>query len=380
MKIASVLILFALAASVAAEDRVRAFTPEELVTIALADNPELHFYKQQVSALPKPSSAKPLPTIAQPLDFPSRESFRRAVLNLDASLARLYLALFRFVLAGTVRIKAMEYQAASASAITANDLASRISALVTMLEGRPAAGVEALIERRILEGAALPFLRKAAEAKVRGDLLRRELNGLLGRPPDEELSVTGELALPPELVDQAPDDPLLLQIREAEIARGLVGLDAAGEIESFAVGSWFTREGLGASDAIAGITRPGTTAGSTIADTTIRLVEDARTKFVRETAQRRAAVKAARELAAAIPPELIENLRGASDLAERQYRVGALGVNLLIEAHREYLEALESRNQAVIQAWRNSLDLDMLNLPAAPNWLGKVIVSRNGTP
>jgi outer membrane protein, heavy metal efflux system len=356
MKIASVLILFALATSVAAEDRVRAFTPAELVSIALADNPELHFYEQQVSALPKPSSAKPLPTIAQPLDFPSRESFRRAVLNLDASLARLYLALFRFVLAGTVRIKAMEYQAASASAITANDLASRISALVTMLEGRPAAGVEALIERRILEGAALPFLRKAAEAKVRGDLLRRELNGLLGRPPDEELSVTGELALPPELVDQAPDDPLLLQIREAEIARGLVGLD------------------------VAGITRPGTTAGSTIADTTIRLVEDARTKCVRETAQRRAAVKAARELAAAIPPELIENLRGASDLAERQYRVGALGVNLLIEAHREYLEALESRNQAVIQAWRNSLDLDMLNLPAAPNWLGKVIVSPNGTP
>ena len=366
MKIVPLLISAALAASAAAESSERSFTPEELVTLARSNNPELRFYEQQVSALPKPSAAKP-PAISEPLDFPSRVSFRRAVLNLDAELARLYLAVFRFALTGTVRLKAMEYQAATASAVTANDLASRISALVTMLEGRPAAGVEALIERRILEGAALPFLREAAEANVRRELLRRELNGLIGRPTDEELSVRGDLALPPEFVEQTPDDPLLLKIREAEIARGLVGLDATSEIEAFAVEGWFTREGLGASDAVAGLTRPGTTAGSTLGETRMRLLEDARAKFVRETAQRRAAVKAARELAAAIPPELVENLRSASDLAERQYRVGALGVNLLIEAHREYLEALQARNEAVIQAWRNHLDLELLNLPVARN-------------
>ena len=175
-------------------------------------------------------------------------------------------------------------------------------------------------------------------------------------------------------------EPLLLKIREAEIARGLVGLDAANEIESFAVGGWFTREGLGASEVVAGVTRPGTTAGSAIGETKIRLLEDARAKFARETAQRLAAVKSARQVAAAISPELIENLRGASDLAERQYRVGALGVNLLIEAHREYLDALQSRNEAVIQAWRNSLDLELLHLPAAQNSPGKVIENQKSTP
>ena len=176
MKIVPLLICVALAISVSAESLVRSFTPQELVTLALSDNPELRFYEQQVSALPKPSSTK-LPIIAQPLDFPSRESFRRAVLNLDASLARLYLAVFRFALAGTVRLKAIEYQSATESAATASDLASRISALVKMLEGRPAAGVQALIERRILEGAALPFLRQAAEANVQKELLRTQLNG-----------------------------------------------------------------------------------------------------------------------------------------------------------------------------------------------------------
>ncbi len=72
--------------------------------------------------------------------------------------------------------------------------------------------------------------------------------------------------------------------------------------------------------------------------------------WLAKLAQRQAAVQAARKVAEAISTKLIENLRAASDLAERQYRVGALGVNLLVEAHREYLDALESRNEAVIQA------------------------------
>jgi cobalt-zinc-cadmium efflux system outer membrane protein len=370
MKELAVLIVFAVSAL--AESAVRSFTPEELVNLALSNNPELRFYEQQVAALPKPSSAMS-PVILQPLDFPSRENFRRAVLNLDAELARFYLAEFRFALAGQVRLKAMEYQAAMETSATADDLASRISTLVRMLEERPAAGVQALIERRILEGAALPFVRQASEAGVRANLLRTELNGLIGREPNAELRVTGSFVLPQETQAKQSSDSLLLKIREAEIARGLVGLDAAGEIESFAVGGWFTRDGLGASDALVGVTRPGATAGSTFAQTRERLLEDARAKLTRETAQRQAAVQAARKMAEAISTKLIENLRAASDLAERQYRVGALGVNLLVEAHREYLDALEGRHEAVIQAWRNSLDLDLLTLPAAP--VGKVTVN-----
>ena len=221
----------------------------------------------------------------------------------------------------------------------------------------------------------MPFLRHAAQAEVKSELLRTELNGLIGRKANEQLNVTGDLALPSESLDRTAGEPLLLNIREAEIARGLVGLDAASEIESFAVGGWFTRAGLGASEAVAGVTRPGATAGSTIGETKTRLLEDARIKLTRETTQRRAAAKAAREVAAAVSSKLIENLRGASDLAERQYRVGALGVNLLIEAHREYLDALQARNEAVIQAWRNSLDLDLLTLSASTNPTGKVLVN-----
>ena len=55
MKVLPIMISAAVAVFSSAET-VRSFTPEELVPVALSDNPELLFYEQQVSALPKPSS------------------------------------------------------------------------------------------------------------------------------------------------------------------------------------------------------------------------------------------------------------------------------------------------------------------------------------
>ncbi|MBN8708695.1 MAG: hypothetical protein BGO12_14185 [Verrucomicrobia bacterium 61-8] len=362
-------ILLALAGNVWAE----ALTPDQLAGQALSDNPELRFYTEQAAALPRPAKAS-APEIPQPLDFPSQAALRRAVLDLDRDLARLYLAEFRYVLESEVRLGAVEYQAAVDTAATAADIAHRIGALVKMLEERPAAGVEALIERRILEGAALPFIREAAEARVRAEYLRTRLNGLLGRKADEALEISGGLVLPEQKAADAVERPLLLKIREAEIARGLSGGEAVAEIEAFAVGGWFTREGLGASEAMTGATRPGATYGAAPDQTRERLADDARRKWTREQAQRRAAVAAATEVVDAIPPALVENLQSAADLAERQYRVGALGVNLLVEIHREYLDALQSRNASILQAWRNALDLAFLNLPDDDAPRGKVTV------
>lgn len=345
-------------------------TPDELVTEALKNNPELRFYTAQISALPKPAQISS-PKIPFPLDFPSREKLRMAVLNLDKDLAELYLAQFRFALAGTVRLKAMEYQAATETADSASDLAARTAALVKMLEERPAAGVTAVIERRILEGASLPFVRTAAEERVSQSLLRTELNGLLGRAPDAELQVAGSAVIPNKL-PEASSNTLLIKIREAEVARGLAGLDAALGMEAFEIGPWFTRQGLGANVVSAGMTLLGATAGSSPSDKKSRLLQDAQTKLERELTIRRIALEAANEVANAMPEKLIEDLKSASELAERQYRVGALGVNILIEAHREYLGALEARNEAVAQAWRNSLDLELLTLPSQTT--GKIVV------
>ena len=74
MKIVPALISAALAVSVSAESSVRSFTPEELVTLALSDNPELRFYEQQVSALPKPR-ARSLQSLLNRSTFPREKAF-----------------------------------------------------------------------------------------------------------------------------------------------------------------------------------------------------------------------------------------------------------------------------------------------------------------
>ena len=152
-----------------------AASPKEIAESVALVNPEWKFYSAQVAALPDPLKIE-VPIVGQPLEFPSRDKMRAAVLGLDAGLARLYLAEFREVLESDARLKAMEYASSSHIAGVAADLAERISALVKMLDERPAAGVGELVERRILEGAAIPFVTQAAEFKVRAEILKNEIN------------------------------------------------------------------------------------------------------------------------------------------------------------------------------------------------------------
>lgn len=343
-----------------------AAAPKEIAESVALVNPEWKFYSAQVAALPDPLKIE-VPIVGQPLEFPSRDKMRAAVLGLDAGLARLYLAEFREVLESDARLKAMEYAASSHIAGVAADLAERISALVKMLDERPAAGVGELVERRILEGAAIPFVTQAAEFKVRAEILKNEINGLLGGEGGEPLDIVMEDSLPPEVVEDAPDSPLILEIRRACLDRGVGGPDAGMDLEDFEIGGWFSHDGLGAIGAASGLMRPGTTAGETTDARRARLLDDARRKFDQIRAQRIIAFEAAMKAARSIPAELTENLRAASDLAERQYRVGALGVSQLVEIHREYLNVLISRNDAILQAWENYFDLRLLDLKHGGN-------------
>ncbi len=338
----------------------RAETIEALIEAGTGHNPELAFYEKQIAALPKPIADAP--TIPQPLDFPGRHQLRTAIFDLDAPLANLHLERFRFVLAGEIRLKAMELQAASEIAGFAAELSDRISALVKMLEKRPAAGAQELIERRILEGAAFPFAKEASRARVEANRIRRELNGLLGREPHAELVLEGGFILPSKVQTPVPmsgSGNLLARLRAAEIERELSGLEAA-EAEAFAVTPWFMRKESG--DPLGGFTRPAGIGGSSLAGRQARLLEDARDKIEREQSRLLEASEADREIAALIPEKLIGGLKAAAELADRQYRAGALPVSLVLEVNREALNAIATRHEAFLRAWRSRLDAGLISL------------------
>lgn len=344
----------------------QAETPDQLAEEALRANPELRYYESLLAGSAKGSP----PVLTQPLNFRSAEALRDALLNQDKPLAALYLAEFRFALAAEVKLRAIAYQGTTESAAVATDLAARVQALAKMLEQRPAAGTESIIERRILEGASLPFVRTAATEKLEAEQGRLELNALLGRTPEAPLVVTDAFALPSPDDLPSPAQRLLMAQREAELARGLTGFDPITATEKFTAGGWFTQEGLGAFEPLETVTQP---AGARTTQLE-RLRADAQRRLDRELARRTMAYRGALEVAQAAPPDLIKNLGAAAELADRQYRVGALSSNLLIEVNREWLDTLEARHEAVLQAWRNRLDLELLQL-AAPTRAGKITVN-----
>lgn len=352
---------------------------EALVAEAMKNNPELAFYEAELGAIRSGKSRKSNSTeIPQPLDFPSREVLRRAILDRDADLARLALDEFRFVLASSVRLYAIEYLAAQSTGQAASDLASSAEALVKMLKKRPTSGFDALLEIRILTGSNYPILQAAAEAEAKQEQLSLVLNGLLGRPVGTSFTLEGTPPVPTVGADGNETDliaaSLRFKTRQARIARGVFGIEAASEAEIFPVGGWFTKDGLGAVEELAGLSRP-LPASATTGPASIQkmLTADALAKLNSEVARRRLAIQAVQKLLAAIPPESIAEIHSASELANRQYRIGGIGISLFVETQRAYLEAVETHSQALVQAWRNQLDLDLLTYPG-PDATGRIVV------
>ncbi len=61
-----------------------------------------------------------------------------------------------------------------------------------------------------------------------------------------------------------------------------------------------------------------------------------------------------------IPSGLLKNVREASTLAETQFRNGSIGAQLYLDTQSAYLDALRASQNAVLDAWRTLLDLNLL--------------------
>ncbi len=115
------------------------------------------------------------------------------------------------------------------------DLADRISALVKMLAERPSAGVESLIERRILEGAALPFVKDAAELPPRQAAQERKSTASPAKAPMRNFLRDRRFRCCHQNVTDIRLRPTACfkKIRSAEIERGISGLGSASELEAY---------------------------------------------------------------------------------------------------------------------------------------------------
>lgn len=318
-------------------------------------------------------------SITQTFEFPGKASLRKAIADKNIELAQLGLDQFSLALRGEIESLAQEYLAASDEANAAEEVSDRCRALIKLLGQRPAAGVQQLLELKVIQGSLIELQKSSFEHAKARDETRLELNRLVGFPPNYPLKLAATTAIP--AIQATPERIILqglsrnyqLKIRLLEIDKAVKTLSAAKlEIApDFTVGPYFSQDKAFDDERNYGISISTTlplwdwnqgniqTARAKREQADILLL-DARRKVEAEILRRLRSIELTRRELTLASEATVEDLRNAADLADRQYRTGGINVQLFLESQRTYLTAQETWREAILQNWKNTLDLDLL--------------------
>lgn len=318
-------------------------------------------------------------SITQTFEFPGKASLRKAIAEKNIELALLGLDQYKLALRGEITKLAQEYLAASDEADAAEEVSDRCRALIKLLAQRPAAGVPQFLELKTIQGSLIELQKAGLEHTQARDEARLELNRLVGFPPNSPLKLVSEEATP---VVQARSEQIILQglsrnyqlkIRLLEIDKAVKTLSAAklDVAPDFTVGPYFSQDKAGDDEINYGVSISTTlplwnwnqgnvqTARAQKEQADILLL-DARRKVEEEILRRLRSWELTQKELTLASESTVEDLRNAADLADRQYRTGGINVQLFLESERTYLEAQRTRREAILQSWKDALDLDLL--------------------
>ena len=317
--------------------------------------------------------------VTQTFEFPGKGTLRKAIANKNIEIAELGLEQFRLALAGQVRLLAYEHLAAVSAAEVAESVYGQSNELSSRLASQAGYGARQQIEIRLIQASLVELGVAIKEALLRREETRTKLNALLGLPQNMPLRIRDPL-LPPRdhldanrLVFAAQKNNLLLKIRRRELERSAREL-AATRLDvapDFAIGPFFSRDVAGDTEQNIGATISATVP---VWDWNIGNIQSAKARRDATEAQR---VKAERDTEAEIlsrfkayeltrrqlsmiPADLLRNVREASALAATQFRNGSISAQLYLDSQSAYLEVLRGWQDAVLDAWRTLLDLNLL--------------------
>jgi cobalt-zinc-cadmium efflux system outer membrane protein len=383
-------------------------TPQKLVQQALQRNPELNFFVAEIAAAkggvrtartvrnPELNSevgyknsrensggasgdgAIVALSLSQTVEYPGRIALRKAIANHDLVLAGLHLEQFRLTLAARVRSLAYEITSAHERTKAVQEVASRTQALDDVLKQRPLAGVAPQLEAQIISANLLTFQRQERESALAEKTIAAELNQLSGRSADSALTVSADpvvfsAASVPKLVDAARSNAFDIRIRQVEFAQQgfKVALSKNERFPAIAVGPFYSLEnaidreqrvGLGISlplplwDRNVGSIES-SKARQQQAEASLALAEREVERRVTQTA---AALEAKRAEIETWKTGALARLREATELADRNYRLGAVPLTTYVEIQKQYLEAISAFNDAQKDALEAAQTLEIL--------------------
>lgn len=318
-------------------------------------------------------------SVMQTFQFPGKGTLRKAIANKNIEIAELGLEQFRLSLAGQVRVLAYEHLAATAEASAAEAVYKQSNELASQLNAQSNFGARLQIEIRLVQASLVELGAAIKDASLRREETRTQLNALLGRPQSLPLKISSGL-IPPtrqfsetSLVFAAQNNNPLLKIRQRELERSARELTAArlDIAPDFAIGPFFSRDVAGDTEQNFG---GAITATVPLWDWNIGNIQSAK---ARSSAAEALRVKAERDVEAQIlsrlkaydltrrqlgqiPSGLLKDVQEASTLADTQFRNGSIGAQLYLDTQAAYLNALRASQNAVLDAWRTLLDLNLL--------------------
>lgn len=363
----------------------RGATISALVAETLRRNPELEYYRAAIAVArgerrtageyPNPdvntelgskvvrdggTNAGPLWTLgfAQPIDFPSRRALRATIANKQIALAELALQDFQLELANRVRLLAYKTIVAQKKSGAADQVAARFRDLARVLNEREPAGVGPLLEARIIEANTLALDRARIDAEREIQTASYELNQLraatAGTPIaiDEEELRLGPLPVTADLIASARRGNFDVQMRQAELEQQgfKVRLSRAEKWPGVTVGAFAHGESADTDENQFGVTvklplplwnqnrgaietaKARELQAAASLNATLRKVEN-------EIAAAAALYRARLEQIARWSPEVLGRMREAAELADKNYRLGAIPIATYTELQKEYLDA-----------------------------------------
>lgn len=383
-------------------------TPSALVQRALANNPELRFYAAEIAAAKgalrtagtirnpelntqagykntRPNSgggsdegAAWSVSVSQPLEYPGRIALRKAIGKGDVDLAGLHLEQFRLTLASRVRALAYSISIARERSIAAREAADRFQGLSDVLAQRPPAGVTPLLEARIIDANTLSFRRQEREAALAVKTTSAELNQLCGRSADGALEVeVGELSLRkmslPTLVEAARVNAFDIRIRQRELAQQgfKVALARNERFPAIAIGPYYSHEDATDKEQQAGI---GISVPLPLWDRNVGNIETSKAReeqaqasllatqleVERRVAQSAATFESKREEIAKWQVDSVAKFREAAELADHNYRLGAVALPIYVETQKQYLEIVGALQEMKKDALQAAQELEIL--------------------
>ena len=384
-------------------------TIDALVAEALARNPELNFYVEEIAAARgerRTAAQWSYPELStniggihyndlngnslgtgpawslsatQRFEYPGRIALRKAIADRQIALAELGLENFRIALTNKVRTSAHRILIAQQKAGAAGEVAKRLGDLFSVLEQRPPAGVVPMIDMRVIQASTIVQERRGAEAARDAAVATYELNQLRGANMSAPLTLANvDVNLAP-----IPETGVLLTwalAKNFEFRGRIVELEQNGfkvrlalneRWPAFTLGPYTRGERAVDQQLEGGIAfampLPFWNANRGNIATAKARQEQAQISLTvtwreieRKIVAAANAYRIQREQMQKRRPEALRELRDATVLADENYRAGALPITTYIELQKEYLDATDALLSAQADAMASRDELELL--------------------